>query len=228
MDKRCKLVMLPSNKKANKGDIISNGRNLFLYGERFYNPYSGCYQLQHLYITSDDKIKEGDWFIVELFKIDGTSDGLHVEQANSIEDVWINKGVTVRRHSGNCKKIIATTDSSLWKHDDTVPYPKTKPALPQPTQSFIQKYVDEYNKGNIITDVLVECGRKSYPIDDYSIAEEEEYSLKVSKDNTITVRKINPKGEHILRFVDDVINEFPETNLEYLKLRAETWINNNL
>ena len=44
------------------------------------------------------------------------------------------------------EKIIATTDISLVKEYN----------LPQPSQQFIQKYIEEYNKGNIITDVLVE------------------------------------------------------------------------
>ena len=53
--------------------------------------------------------------------------------------------------------------------------------------------------------------------------------LKINpKDNTITIRKCNEKGDFLLRFVDDFIKEFPETNLDYLKLRAETWIEQNL
>lgn len=63
------------------------------------------------------------------------------------------------------KKIIATTDESLY-FKDTNKNPKQYMGsyismslgenLPQPSQQFIQKYIGEYNKGNIITDVLVE------------------------------------------------------------------------
>ena len=49
------------------------------------------------------------------------------------------------------EKIIATTDISLVKEYN----------LPEPSQSFIQKYIEEYNRGNIITDVLVEYEIKS-------------------------------------------------------------------
>ena len=61
--------------------------------------------------------------------------------------------------SNRNKKIIATTDTSLnyIEHDDTVPYPKgVQIRLPQPSQQFITKYIEDYNKGNVITDVLVE------------------------------------------------------------------------
>lgn len=54
-----------------------------------------------------------------------------------------NKNTTsLEELKGQWKKIIATTDKSL--------------GLPQPSESFIKYYVEEYNKRNIITKVLVE------------------------------------------------------------------------
>ena len=74
------------------------------------------------------------------------------------------------------EKIIATTDISLVKEYN----------LPQPSQQFIQKYIEEYNKGNIITDVLVEY---EYLLDDRAVLPY--WNLKVNtKDNTITIKKL--------------------------------------
>ena len=58
--------------------------------------------------------------------------------------------------------------------------------LPQPSQQFIQKYIEEYNKGNVITDVLVEY---DYLLDDRAVLPY--WNLKVNtKDNTITIKKV--------------------------------------
>ncbi|MEW2859388.1 hypothetical protein AB1A63_15220, partial [Lactiplantibacillus paraplantarum] len=57
------------------------------------NPKSKSTVNQHLYILSDDEIKEGDWY--------------HNSIDNSIKQAsdWI--------YVSTCKKIIATTDTSL-------------------------------------------------------------------------------------------------------------------
>ena len=58
-----------------------------------------------------------------------------------------------------CKKVIATTDTSLKQFIYTtmvIDEGDIYQSLPQPSQQFIEKYIEEYNKGNIIIDVLVE------------------------------------------------------------------------
>lgn len=95
----------------------------------------------HLYILSDDKIEEGDWFYDFLYK---------VKQYNK------TKKIIPASYS---KKIIATTDTSLKiPGDDYDPRSKTGREwifLPEPSQSFIKVFIEEYNKGNVITDVMV-------------------------------------------------------------------------
>ena len=69
--------------------------------------------------------------------------------------------------------------------------------FPTPSQQFITKYIEEYNKGNIIADVLVEYkrvfetvakGMIGHPEDDISWWNEK---LKINpKDNTITIKKL--------------------------------------
>ncbi len=65
-----------------------------------------------LHITSDDKVNLNDYFIVELFKIDGSSDGYHLEKCIDIKDqVWVNSNdITKQRHINNCKKVVISTN----------------------------------------------------------------------------------------------------------------------
>lgn len=178
--------MLPTNKKATinekqivlyrklssfHDDDIDKPVGSLLISKRFV-PNSECYLGQHLYITSDDETKKGDYGLSKLNEI-----------------VRFEKNFDPKLY----KKIIATTNSSLkiaredsdtnsiWKIDGAL--------LPQPSQSFIEKYIIEYNTGNIITDVMVEYG---YTVNKSMghFHQEREYFLKVnSKDNTITIRK---------------------------------------
>ena len=158
---KCNLVMLYTTDKLaplsiNQGYLI----------REFYNSVSKS--LQHLYITSDEEIKEGDWYIFNV----GYASGVKQADLDDIENIHLEI---------DPKKIIATTDTSL--------------ELPQPSQQFIEKYIEEYNKGNIITEVLIE-------VEEYEFKQTEwfqeapythkykEWRLKLDSQNQITIRKI--------------------------------------
>jgi len=166
--KRGKVVMLPTNEKA----LLS------LWGKWLFNGTDSNREPkpinQHLYITSDDKIKKDD-------------DVLFVKYGTIHKAVHDNHFEFIK---GDCKKIIATTDSSLTTGKGLDSFSGKPDTLPQPSQSFIEKYVEKYNKGNIITDVLVEYGftiNKSLG----HFNQYREYFLKVNpKDNTITIKKV--------------------------------------
>ena len=199
--KRAKVVMLPTNEKTN---IINTNQGL-LYNS---NDYIGINQ--HLYIISDDEIKEGNYYIID-----------------DIPELLKNNGL--KFIDDYCKKVIATTDTSLYTHQkETVSLPERVFYLPHPSQQFIQKYIEEYNKGNVITAVLVDyeqdytnrncntcnlgtnstcelglekecCSNTKDDINhkDYWISclegekDSETYKLKInSKNNTITIKKL--------------------------------------
>ena len=167
------IMLLTNNYTTIFKDIVDN--KLYLSKDikgkwdtdkEWFNSYNKTrYQPQHLYIISDDKIEDGD---------------LHITSDHS--------GFGFRKY-----KIIATTDTSLkifaGKGDICDLYYN----LPQPSQQFIEKYIEEYNKGNIITDILVEYDVITLN-EDWSqrpVVVTNDYKLKINpKDNTITIKKL--------------------------------------
>lgn len=187
MWKKHKLVMLLTEKKANNGIVKSinypNLLGIYRTGDDKYKQWTG----QNLYILSHDEIKEGDWcydkVLNVVYRVDKHTDLKYVNQTD------------------NELKIIATTDElgkTIWKQTNK----KSKPyniqqniettkkvfiPLPQIPQSFIQHFVDEYNKGNVISDVMVEYDTISVP---YVTGDGFEIVLKINQDNTINIKTV--------------------------------------
>lgn len=225
--KKCPVVMLPTNEKA---QIIfvkhAQGKNVDKLripaaGGEYRRLLSYGFEPQHLYFLSDDEIKEGDYFIYPELKE---------------KDVWLCRGSIP---NVGAKKIIATTDSSIACIKDTLSipqrrgltnhYPTEKWVLPQPSQSFIKKFVEEYNKGNIITEVMVEYNSPEIcenPLDSKFA------SLKVNpKDNTITIRKVKNSWnkEEVIKSIKNFAEKFvANTNTAYKQKEINEWIEENL
>lgn len=94
--------------------------------------------------------------------------------------------------------------------------------LPQPSQSFIEYFVSEYNQGNIITEVMVEY------LDSVIIEGNQVVSagLKLSKDNTINIKPIKDSWNR-----EEVIKLFNKCNKDLRLLvayRLPKWIEENL
>ena len=96
----------------------------------------------HLYITSNDGIKEGDW----VYYKNGSLEGIHQVINGQRPKTMI------------LKKIIATTDELKLK-DISRPLGVYQ-ILPSPSENFIKAYIEAYNNGNVIEDVLVEVNTK--------------------------------------------------------------------
>ena len=164
-----KVVMLSTNEPSKIGNLATyQKRSLAKVIKEGINPIGSTVQFWNLYIISDDEIKKGDYYI-----IDDVPELLKKNGLKFIDDY--------------CKKVIATTDTSLYIHQkETISLPERVFYLPQPSKQFIEKYIEEYNKGNIITDVLVEY---EYLLDDRAVLPY--WNLKVNtKDNTITIKKL--------------------------------------
>ena len=219
--KRVKVVMLPTNEKVvNTKEyqlLLSNSLfwtskieiKRYTEGWFFLNNSSNTnshaitvpnvekFKHQHLYIISDDEIKAGD---------------LHITSDHS--------GFGFRKY-----KIIATTDTSL--KIDNPNYDIGKLAyinLPQPSQQFIEKYIESYNKGEVITDVLVEYFNNS----DYNPSILDDIRLKINpKDHTITIKKLKDSWNR--EEVSNLIKLFAN-NYQYASndIGYNKWIEENL
>lgn len=154
---------------------------------------------QHLYILSDEPIKEGDWVMGGL---------------NDIIQQWQSN------FTANWKKIIFTTDSSLRKNE----YSKFRSCckskedcqcfLPQPSQEFIKYFIEQYNLGNIITEVQVEYEDFLDIYDDSFL--DEGYTGSISK--TIQILKIKPENTVNIKFpVEDNFEQLLRKALIFYK-----------
>ena len=180
MLKKCKIVMLSTNEPSKIGNLVTyQKRNLAKVIKEGINPKDSTVQFWNLYIISDDEIKLFDCVYNNKHNI--------VEQINSKTQLIFV--LEENKENKTFKKIIATTNKTLSQTSRT--------EIPQPSKQFIQKYIEEYNKGNIITNVLVEyelISNEEYflntinPDDDVPYFDE---NLKINpKDNTITIKKV--------------------------------------
>jgi len=178
--KKAQVIFLPTEKESN---ITKHGDSLFI-GSGKLNPLYKEFKHQHLYITSDEEIKKGDWYY--------SSNGI-IEATKEDQDIYHH---TIKSgFPSSWEKIIATTDSNLKietsiGNQGSVMYNP----LPQPSQSFIEAYVKAYNEGEIITEVLVEYEEiqtRPYFGEKDDIDECFGLILKITKDNTITIHPVN-------------------------------------
>lgn len=100
---------------------------------------------KHLYVLSNEKVKDDDWFYVN-------SKGL-----NTYNTIGRFEGVNKNHHQSNISKIIATSDhlqSTIPSEEfKNVSYPELIPYL---TDSFVKDFVILSNAGITITEVSIE------------------------------------------------------------------------
>lgn len=116
MKNTVKVIMLPTEDKSN---LINDKAIGLQYNSIPLNNTLG-YNPQHLYFTSDEEIKEGDWCINEKYP------------NKPFKNINLEKGQGVI-------KIIATTNTKLVLSDKFTTYD----ILPQIPQSFVEKYAKQ-------------------------------------------------------------------------------------
>ena len=199
--KNAQIIMLPTENESrihmlNEG-VLYQSVGAFIQADKIN------YQSQHLYIISEDEIKEGDWYIREF--------------DNTICKANINSD----HKQYDCKKIIATTDTSLQldcpfygMNEDNI--------FPQPSQEWIEYYINEYNKGKVITDVLVEL--KSSNLHFFS------GDLRVTPDNTISIKsaKDSWNREEVKILLQKILLDKPKLEGLMMTCWENEWIEQNL
>ncbi len=178
MKKKCKVVMLPTGAITNIK--IRQGKLQCYYGDETEFIYTGKLPdniFQHLYLISDDEIKEGDWFI------DKDNCLLH----NPYNDLKNNE-------LNDSYKVIASTDPGLFKTTDYKEFDlvdgdkgsmTARKQLPQIPESFIKEYVK-----NPVDEVMVEYDE--IPEYDYNADYVERFInvLKLTENNEIIITQI--------------------------------------
>ena len=183
-------------------------------------------KIGHLYILSDEEIKENEFD--KLLK-----QGLYFESSNG--KIITNSRV---KTIGIYKKIIATTDKSLNINLGKEYHPfDTQGGLlctrlcpfPHPSQSFINKFVEKWNSNTPIKFVNVEydCDHSQMPNKVIDV-------LKVDKNNEITITPIKDSWsrEEVIALLTKSMKECEEYELfnhwcgEYRNLNK--WLEENL
>jgi hypothetical protein len=229
MLKKSKVVMLTTNEQST---IFEKGSKLLEYN--IHPPLHGIKDLgwkyQHLYILSDDKIEENDCI---LQKLESGNHKIH-------NNISIETAKIANEDGLDVKKIIATTDKLLILHDNSVNNKcfgtqlsgKCPHILPQPSDTFIQKYIDNYNKSNVITEVMVEY--EEYTETTYSKGIDisyPEFKLKINpKDNTITIKRIKDSWnrEEVEKLIELAWATASAYGDKTDSKDCESWIENNL
>lgn len=151
MKKEHTLIMLQSE-KASHLRLLKNSGVLQFNSQSFKSLESLGYN-QHLYILSDEEIKEGDWFIHTY--------------TNRIHQCigWRGTDLLIVGVIGNTnsyptpnqyiKKIVATTNPDLW-YKYSIGHLPQEPLIPKISLDFVERYIKEYNKGNKIEKVMLE------------------------------------------------------------------------
>lgn len=218
MLKEKSVVMLATNQKANGVYIHEeSGKQLRLLHHSVCNN-----NVQHLYILSDEEIKEGDWYL------DNYNNSIIKANINSDHKYYVS----------NCKKIIATTDK-LQTGSINIGLKREKELiaiyLPSPSPEFVKVYIKAYNTGKPITEVMVKYvdnGEEDW-IGNNANGQpfwNEKWKLKVDSNNCITIRpvKINWTREEVIQLIFLAYN-LRTTDKEVRSTRKmNEWIQQNL
>ena len=222
MLKKHKVVCLSTNQQSNITKSITSNKLYYsdnLERASLHNKHEGA-TYQHLYILSDEDIKEGVFDKVYFNTYDNS--------------LWKYRPTPCALpYWGNLKtlkEIIATTDSSLGKLKKSEHHSGYIEYLPQPSNSFIEKFIERYNSGNTITDVMVEYMLGVTINDERQWENPSIEILKVNpKDNTITIKSVKDSWNR--EEVKELIYKF---NLAisrgeiYNTPLLNKWIENNL
>ncbi len=239
MLKKCKVVVLPTNEKAKIG-IGKTPNGLLNYLKLLPNTKAIINDLQHVYIVSDEEIKEGNWYL-----------WLNNKQISEASKNIVDTDLQIlNRHlkSSHIAKIIATTDKSLKYSVEQFDGVHSW-NLPAPSQLFIEKYIQKYNQGNPITDIMVEYEPKRW-IKNPNISKEQDildtdniktledydkyldYNIKINpKDNTIIIKPIKDSWnrEEVIKLLSNLQDNLSDNQYFHNKYRSlDKWIEENL
>jgi hypothetical protein len=209
MKNRAKVHLLPTNDERAVIGLTADEKTLWFAHSGVGNSYGN----RHLYITTDDEIKEGDWC---LFFWDGTKDGELGQVGSEPQQYLPSEGHTLNR---NLRKIIATTDPKL--HSTRL---KDCPINPEDNMVSVRgvskppkSFIEEYCKVGGIDEVMVEYEEYCpHPLDTYKCGLEigcdedgcysGKFKLKLISNNEIIIHLV--KDSWTVEDLPDLLNRF--------------------
>src|SRR5690554_445553 len=201
---------------------------------------------QHLYITSDENIEVGDYVLSKLYGIGKvmSDKSANYKGKTPMSVQFKNKFIMYGKdgsyngdgnkiYFNDCYKIVATTDTSLREHDDTVPYPKTRPALSQIPQSFIKQYVESGGKiEEVEIEIKLSIERNGVQrLSDEGVQSEDlpncvfENKIKIDSNNCIVIKPIKESWSR--EEVEALLYKHTEDMFSQ-RISLEDWIDQNL
>lgn len=113
MEKKCKVVLLTADNKSNIH--FDNIEINLTYTDIPVHYYNRMVESRHIYILSDDEIKERDW----IYKYVPVGQKPYISEIHKVISIDKKEGIIeFEEHTvgiGFCKKIIATTNPDLIK-----------------------------------------------------------------------------------------------------------------
>ena len=203
INKKCKIVMLPTEDESNLMIRLTDKGNKhlgnFLIYDDISKPKSALNKTQHLYITSDDEIKEGDWYLTD---------------SNNVFNCEHGEAEIDSCKANNYRKIIATTDPKLHTNEifeeDMHMYKKT---IPQVQQSFLKEYVTNPN------------GEWEVEYELFSV--HIGYKLKLNQDNIVNITSVKKKVYSKEELIDK-LTLFNKSGSHVSECQLQNWIKENL
>jgi len=177
MKKRAKIHLLPTNDESAVIGLTADEKTLWVAHSGVGNSYGN----KHLYITTNDDIKEGDWYLDNqtntIYKCDSYKESLSTDEFDEFQ------------------KIIATTDPELVVNAVDIREVQGQmmeghhhKKLPQPSKAFIEKYC----RVGGIDEVDVEYGLfhdGNFKDDCETHAFKATHKPKLTSNNEITIHK---------------------------------------
>ena len=175
LKKKAQVLLLPTDKAD--GCLLKGIGTLQRFPDKYFTQE---YLIEtkrtshHLYIVDDSEIKIEDYGIGFAEGIKGVGRGHYLFYHDGSSKAKLNV------MAEGSKKVIATTDKLL--------------NLPSSSDEFIQKYIESYNKGNVILDVMldyIDNGEEGWSGSDRDGEPvwNEKIELKVDSKNLVTITR---------------------------------------
>jgi len=195
MEKKCQVVMLPTDKASNIF-LVHHYNILHLLGKKRDKDLTGY--PQHLYILSDEEIKESDWILWkkndkeillrQVFKYKNSNKLFIIAEHNV--DIKISKSFMFKIIATTNPELIQCTKSPIDRHLDCN-------GTGSISEDFIEAYIKSYNESNVIKEVMVEYENdRPNDFDDGNGFTDFKYNqvLKLRPDNTIIIHPATKKS----------------------------------